>query len=65
MTIEALTWVSNCVLSIYCYSNKTYRFSIVNAVGETFTCSSYFPDFNSAEFMAKRTIKKLAINQNL
>lgn len=63
MTIKALIWVSNCVLSIYCCSDKTYRFSIVNAVGETFTCSSYFPDFDSAEFVAKRTVKKLAINR--
>ena len=61
MTIETLIWVSDCVLSIYCCANKTYRFSIVNAVGETFTCNSYFPNFNSAEFMAKRAVRKLAI----
>ena len=61
MTIKTLVWIGDCVLSIYCCSDNTYRFSIVNAVGETFTCSSYFPNFNSAEFMAKRTVKKLAI----
>ena len=64
MTIENLIWISGCVISIYCCADKTYRFSIVNAVGETFTCSSYFPNFSSAEFMAKRTVRKLAIYRN-
>ena len=61
MTIETLIGISNCVISIYCCSDRTYRFSIVNIVGETFTCSSNFPNFDSAEFMAKRKAKKLAV----
>ncbi|MGD1918611.1 MAG: hypothetical protein ACFCAD_06820 [Pleurocapsa sp.] len=64
MTIKTLIWISDCVLSIYCCSDQTYRFSIVNAVGETFTCRSNFPNFDSAEFMAKRTVKKLAIHRD-
>lgn len=62
MTIETLIGISNCVISIYCCSDKTYRFSIVNTVGETFTCSSNFPNFDSAEFLAKRKAKKLAVD---
>ena len=61
MTIETLIWIGNCVVSIYCCSDRTYRFSIVNVTGETFTCSSNFPNFDSAEFMAKRKAKKLAV----
>ena len=63
MTIETLIWTNNCVLSVYCCPDKTYRFSIVNAVGETFTCSSNFPNLCSAKFMGERTIKKLAIHR--
>ena len=61
MTIETLIWISGCVISVYCCADKTYRFSIVNVVGETFTCGSNFPNFDSADFMAKRTVKKLAV----
>jgi hypothetical protein len=61
MNIEILIWISDCVLCVYGCPDQTYRFSIVNAVGETFTCSSNFPNLNSAKFMAQRTLKKLAI----
>ncbi|MEM8828414.1 MAG: hypothetical protein AAGE96_03540 [Cyanobacteria bacterium P01_G01_bin.19] len=63
MTIKTLIWINDCVLSVYRCPDLTYQFSIVNAVGETITCSSKFPNFGSAEFMAKRTLKKLAIRR--
>lgn len=64
MTIETLIWIGDCVLSIYRCPNHTYRFSIVNALGETFTCRSNFPNFDSAEFLAKHKLKKMAIHRD-
>ncbi len=61
MTIETLAWLDNCVLSVYRCADKTYRFSIVNPIGEAFTCRSSFPNLSSARFMARYTVRKLAI----
>jgi hypothetical protein len=60
--ISALIGINDCILAIYHCQNRTYSFSVVNAVGRTYTCETYFPSLSSAKFMGISVTERLAID---
>ncbi len=63
MTIKTLVGINNCTLLVYYCSDQTYRFSVVDTVGKTYTCDSSFPTLGSAKLMGI-SITELAIDSN-
>ena len=62
MTIKILVGIDDCTLAVYCCPDKAYRFSVVNAIGQIYTCNSSFPTLSSARLMGTSAIKRLALD---
>ncbi|MGL5832048.1 MAG: hypothetical protein ACRC1Z_02305 [Waterburya sp.] len=62
--ISALIGVNDCILAVYCFHDQTYRFSVVNAMGRTYTCDTCFPTLSSAKFMGISFTERLAIDRD-
>lgn len=61
MTIEILIGLDDCTLMIYSSEEQKYYFSVVNALGQIYTCGSGFPTLSSAKLMGTSAIKRLAV----
>ena len=61
MTIEILIGFDDCTLAIYRRCQNDYYFSVVNSLGQVYTCNSGFPTINSAKLMGTSAIKRLAV----
>lgn len=64
MTIEILLGLDDCTLMIYRSSKNDYHFSIVNVLGQIYTCNSSFPTLSSAKLMGTSAIKRLAVERD-
>ena len=61
MSIEILIGRNDCILSIYRRHKNDYYFSIVNVLGQVYTCNTSFPTLSSAKLMATSAIERLAV----
>lgn len=64
MNIEILIGLDDCLLAVYRHGNDDYYFSVVNALGQIYTCNSGFPTLSSAKLMGTSAIKRLAIERD-
>ncbi len=64
MTIEILVGLDDCTLMIYRYGEKDYYFSVVNVLGQIYTCNSSFPTLGSAKLMGTSAIKRLTVERD-
>lgn len=62
--ISALIGMNDCVLSVYYCNDKMYRFSVVNAMGRTYTCNSSFLTLDSAKSKGISITEKLAVDRD-
>jgi hypothetical protein len=62
--ISALIGINDCILAVYRCQDQTYRFSVVNAMGRTYTCDTCFPSLSSAKFMGVSVTERLAIDRD-
>ena len=63
INISALIGMNDCVLSVYYCNDRVYRFSVVNAMGRTYTCNSSFLTLDSAKNKGISITEKLAIDR--
>ena len=64
MNIEILIGLDDCLLAIYRRGEDDYYFSVVNVLGQIYTCNSSFPTISSAKLMGTSAIKRLAIERD-
>ena len=64
MTIEILLGLDDCTLMIYRCGKNEYHFSVVNVLGQIYTCNSSFPTLSSAKLMGTSAIKRLAVERD-
>ena len=64
MTIEIIIGLDDCTLAIYRRREDDYYFSIVNILGQVYTCDSSFPTLSSAKLMGTSAIKRLAVKRD-
>ncbi|MEL6927704.1 MAG: hypothetical protein AAFO95_03610 [Cyanobacteria bacterium J06600_6] len=61
--ISALISINDCVLAIYYCSDGTYRFSVVNTMGRTYTCDRSFATLSNAKTKGISITERLAIDR--
>ena len=64
MIIELVLGLDDCTLMIYRSSENDYYFSVVNVLGQIYTCNSSFPTLSSAKLMGTSAIKRLAVERD-
>ena len=64
MTIEILVGLDDCTLMIYRSQEQNYYFSVVNVLGQIYTCGSSFPTLSSAKLMGTSAIKRLTVERD-
>ncbi|MEM8827887.1 MAG: hypothetical protein AAGE96_00850 [Cyanobacteria bacterium P01_G01_bin.19] len=64
MTVETLVGLEDGTLVIYRLGEKDYYFSVVNALGQIYTCNSSFPTLSSAKLMGTSAIKRFALERD-
>ena len=64
MTIELILGLDECTLMIYRKSENDYYFSVVNVLGQIYTCNSSFPTLSSAKLMGTSASRRLAVERD-
>lgn len=62
--LSSLIGINDCILAVYYCDDQTYRFSVVNTMGRTYTSDNSFPTLSSAKFMGISVTERLAIDRD-
>lgn len=62
--ISSVIGINDCILAIYYCPDRTYRFSVVNKIGKTYTCQDSFATLSSAKFIAISITERLTIDRD-
>ena len=57
MKIQSVVGINGHTLLVYCCANTSYRFSVVDLTGKSYTCDTSFPSADSAKFMGVAAIE--------